>query len=388
MDFTNMTVDQLFERRSAIAVELDKDDADLDALEAEVRAINEEIENRKQAEQRKTDLRAAVANGAGEVTNKIEKVEENKMTVDEIRSDKRYIDAYAEYIKTGRDTECRAILTETNPSSVVGSGPVPVPVFVDDIVRTAWNNDQILNRVRRTFFRGNLKVAFERSATAAEIHTEGTTAPSEESLVLGIVTMIPKNIKKWIRISDEAVAMGGEAFLRYVYDELTYQIIKKLAAEVIGAIAGASTSSSSSAVGIPKVNAAPAQGTVATALGNLSDEAVNNVVIMNRLSWSAFKAAQYAGNFAADPFEGLTVLFSDALPAYATASTNDVYAIVGDLGGAQVNYPEGDGVVIKYDDLSEAEADMVKVVGRQYCAYAVTAPGRFVNITKPAAATT
>ena len=80
-------------------------------------------------------------------------------------------------------------------------------------------------------------------------------------------------------------------------------------------------------------------------------------------------------------------LFSDALPAYATASTNDVYAIVGDLGGAQVNYPEGDGVVIKYDDLSEAEADMVKVVGRQYCAYAVTAPGRFVNITKPAAAT-
>ena len=37
MDFTNMTVDQLMERRSAIAVELDKDDADLDALEAEVR---------------------------------------------------------------------------------------------------------------------------------------------------------------------------------------------------------------------------------------------------------------------------------------------------------------------------------------------------------------
>ena len=380
MDFSAMTIDQLMERRSAIAVELDAPEADLDALEAEVRAINDEIENRKQAEQRKTDLRAAVANGAGEVTNKPVE-EEHKMTVEEIRKSNEYINAYAEYIKSGNDKECRALLTEN------ASGVLPVPVLVDEIVRTAWDNDQILRRVRRTFFKGNLKVAFERSATAAAVHTEGTSAPSEESLVLGIVTMIPANIKKWIRISDEAVAMGGEAFLRYIYDELTYQIIKKLAAEVVNDIKGASTSHSSSAVGIPKVNAAPALGTIASAMGYLTDEATDNVVIINRLSWSAFKAAQYAGNFSVDPFEGLTVLFSDALPAYASADDNAVYAIVGDLKGAQVNFPEGDGVVIKWDDLSEAEADLVKVVGRQYAAHAVTAPGRFVNITKPAAAT-
>ena len=381
MDFTNMTIDQLMERRSAIAVELDAPEADLDALEAEVRGINEEIENRRQAEQRKTDLRAAVANGAGEVTDKPVE-EEHKMTMTEIRKSAEYIDAYAKYIKTGDDKECRALLTENV------SGALPVPALVDEIVRTAWDNDQILRRVRRTFFKGNLKVAFERSATAAAVHTEGTSAPSEESLVLGIVTMIPANIKKWIRISDEAVAMGGEAFLRYIYDELTYQIIKKLAAEVVNDIKGADTTHGSTAVGIPKVNAAPALGTIASAMGYLTDEATDNVVIINRLSWSAFKAAQYAGNFSVDPFEGLTVLFSDALPAYASADNNAVYAIVGDLKGAQVNFPEGDGVVIKWDDLSEAEADLVKVVGRQYAAHAVTAPGRFVNITKPAAVTT
>ena len=380
MNFTEMSMDQLLERRSAIGVELESDDADLDALEAEVRAINEEIETRRQAEQRKTDLRAAVANGAGEeITKPV--MEEHKMTLTEIRSSKEYVDAYARYIKTGRDDECRSLLTEN------ASGAVPVPVLVDEIVRTAWDNDQILARVRKTFFRGNLKVAFERSATAAALHTEGTTGPSEESLTLGIVTMIPQNIKKWIRISDEAVAMGGEAFLRYVYDELTYQIIKKLAGEIVGAIAGASASHGPTAVGIPQATAAPGLGTVAAGIGNLSDEAVNNVVIMNRLSWSAFKTAQYAASVAADPFEGLPVLFSDKLPAYSSANDNAVYAIVGDLGGAQVNYPEGDGVVIKYDDLSEAEDDMVRIVGRQYCAFAVTAPGRFCNILKPAAAT-
>ena len=379
------TNEELLERRAAIAAEIDAPEADLDALEAEARAINEELERRKNEESKRKEIRAAVAAGDGEVTNTFEVKENKTMTINEIRKSAEYIDAYAKYIRSGDDRECRAILTETNPGSVTGGGPVPVPEIVDEIVRTAWDRDQILSRVRRTFFRGNLKVAFERSATAAALHVEGTDPVTEETLLLGIVTMIPQNIKKFVRITDEAATMGGEDFLRYIYDELTYQIVRKLSGLVITAIAEAGTTSTGTAVGVPQIAAAPEIGTVATAMGYLSDEAVNNVVIMNKLTWSAFKAAQYAGSFSVDPFEGLTVLFSDALPAYATADEEDVYAIVGDLAGAQVNYPEGDGVAIKYDDLSESEADLIKVVGRQYAAYAVTAPGRFVNITKPQA---
>ena len=40
MDFSAMTIEQLLERRTAIANELDAPEADLDALEAEVRGIN------------------------------------------------------------------------------------------------------------------------------------------------------------------------------------------------------------------------------------------------------------------------------------------------------------------------------------------------------------
>jgi len=386
MDYKTMTIEALEARKAAIAAEVETDGADLDALQNEARAINEELEARKAAESKRVEIRKAVA-GSASVGARVPASETKAPTLDEIRSSKKYINAYANYIKSGDDRECRAILTETNPGSVTGSGPVPVPVLVDEIVRTAWDNDEILSRVRRTYFRGNLKVAFERSATEAVVHTEGTSAPSEESLVLGIVTMIPQNIKKWIKISDEAVAMGGESFLRYVYDELTYQIIRKLSAAVIGDISGAGTTHSATAVGIPKVSVAPGLTTIATAAGNLTDEARNPVVIMNRLTHAEFYAAYAAAGFAIDPFMGFTVLYSAALPAYSAASDNAVYAIVGDLEGAQVNYPEGDGVVIKYDDLTEAEADMVKVVGRQYAAHAVTAPGRFVNITKPAATT-
>ena len=65
-----------------------------------------------------------------------------------------------------------------------------------------------------------------------------------------------------------------------------------------------------------------------------------------------------------------------------------MYAIVGDLRGCQVNFPEGDDVIIKWDDLSLAESDLVKVVGRIYAAHDVTGPGMLVNIIKPSAVTT
>lgn len=383
MNYNEWTIEQLEERRAQIVTECETEGADLDALEAEVRAINAEMDERKAAEARRAAVRSMVAAGSGRTVETIEEDKgEKTMTLYEIRKSPEYVEAFAKYIKTEDDKECRALLTENV------SGTVPVPVLVDEIIAAAWDNDQILQRVKKTNFRGNLKVAFERSATGAEAHTEGTTAVSEETLTLGIVTMIPKNIKKYIRVSDEAVAMGGEAFLRYIYDELVYQIIKKLANDAVLDIAGADTTHGSDSVGVPKVTAAPGLATIASAFAQLSDQAVNNVVIINRATYAAFYEAYAAGNFAVDPFMNLPVLYSSALPAYSTADTNAVYAIVGDLGGEQVNYPEGEGVVIKYDDLSEAEKDMVKITGRQYAAHAVTAPGRFANIAKPAAVTT
>ena len=379
MEIKEMSVEQLEERKNAIVEELDNEGADLDALEAEVRSIKEELETRAKEEAQKVEIRKTVEDIKAHVV--MEKVVEEKRemkTNEEIRASKEYIDAYARYMISENDAEVRSLLTETV------SGTVPVPTIVDDIIRTAWEKSDILSRVRKTNIRGNLKVPFELSADGAYEHTEGTAAPTEESLTLGIVTMIPKNIKKWIRISDEAIAMGGETLVRYIYDEITYQIIKKLTALVIADITTASTSASSSAVDVPAISMNPALTTVATAFANLSDEATDPVIIMNKITYASFIGAQAGGNFSFDPFNGLPVLFSSALPAYSSASTNQVYAIVGDLKGAQVNYPEGEGIVLKYDDLSEAEADLVKIVGRQYAAHALTARKMFCNIKKTA----
>lgn len=368
--------EQIEARSAAIAEEIESADSEkLDALNDELNAI----EARKAeivVETRKADMKAVVA-GAGKVIAAAPEKEERSMK--DILESREYIDAFAEYIKTGDDKECRALLTTD------ASGQLPVPVIVDNIVRTAWERDGIMSRVKKTYLKGNLKTTFERSATGAYVHNEGSTAPTEEELLLGIVTMIPKNIKKWITISDEAVTMGGEAFVRYIYEELTYQIVKKMAALGVADITGANTTHSATAIGIPQLSAAPGVTTFQKAITSLTDEAnmSNLVVLLNPATDAVVIDAVAAGNFSIDPYAGLTKVYTSALPAYASASASAVYAIVGDLTALQYNFPEGDDVIVKWDDMSLAESDLVKVVGREYAAHAVTAPGRLVNIVKP-----
>lgn len=376
-----LDMEQVEARCSEIKALIENKDesADFEALSAELDSLKE----RKDAlvkEQRKADMEAVIA----EVDTKeieIPKEEERHMaTLAEVRASSEYIDAFAQYIKSGDDSECRKLITD------MASGVVPVPTFVEDEIRTAWAENKILSRVKKAYIKGILKVGFEISADGAVVHTEGADAPSEEKLVLGIVELKPASIKKWITISDEVVDMKGEAFLRYIYDELTYQIAKKAEDELIAKIKACgtvSTNTPATNVAVPVVVNTGTLSAFAEAMAQLSDRASNPVIIMNKASFATFKALQYNANYAVDPFEGMEVLFNDTIAAFSAATTGVPYAIVGDLGvGALANFPEGDGVSIKYDDLSLAEADLVKIVGREYIGMGVVAPNAFCKIVK------
>ena len=394
MNIENMTLEEiearraeLNERSSAIMAESAScaDVERLEALDTEATAIAEEREKLREREEAINDAaeeRAAqiadVINHGTESRHNIS-MEDNTMGNMEIRNSAEYIDAYANYIKTESDRECRALLTENV------SGTVPVPEFVYDVVKTAWERDGIMALVRKTYMQGNLKVGFEISATAATNHTEAAnSAVTEETLVLGVVNLIPVSIKKWISISDEVNDMRGEAFLRYIYDELTYQIAKKAADNLISGIVACGTQSTTTCVGVPVVTATAASvGLVAAAMSALSAEAANPTVVLNRASWGAFKAAAYAANYGIDPFEGLRVVYTDALKSVAAATTGETFAIVGDFGhGAIANFPAGDEIEIKMDDKTLMEKDLIRILGREYVAVAPVAPNAFVKINK------
>ena len=370
-----MQMSDIEQRSLEIEEEMKEENADIEALAEEVEQMEErKVQIETEAEQRKAEMAEALKEA-----KEVEKVEERKMEIIEVRNTKEYIEAYADYIKSGKDAECRALLTENV------SGTVPVPEFVYDIVKTAWEKEGIMSLVRKAYLKGNLKVGFEISGGDATVHTEAAnSAVSEEELVLGTVEMIPVSIKKWISISDEVYDLRGEAFLRYIYDELAYRIAKKCADQLIAKIEACGTASTTTCVGVPVVTAASiAQGTIAAAMAKLSDEANNPVVMMNKATWAAFKAVQYAGNFDVDPFEGLPVLFNNTITAYSAASTGDTYAIVGDLGeGALANFPNGEEIEFKFDDKGQMKKDLIDVLGRRYVAIAPVAPNAFVKVSK------
>jgi HK97 family phage major capsid protein len=375
-----MTVDELMERRKAIVAESETDGADLDALENELREINAEIETRKADAAKRAEIReAAVQNG--EVKESIEG--EKPMNIDEIRSSAEYMDAFANDLKKGMRendysmAESRALLTE------LVSGTVPVPKPVEARIQTNWARLGLMGLVRRTFVPGVLRVGFEKSATEATNHTESTTAVTEETLTLGVVSISPVSIKKWISVSDEVLDLTSEEFLFYIYDEITYQIAKKAQANLIAAITALTASATSTAVSVPSVTGTPSLGVIAEAIGSLGDDAANPVVVMNKATWAQFKAAQYQGNYNIDPFEGLSVYYDNTLPAYTSTggTTGSAWAIVGDFGiGAVANFPAGEDVTLKYDDLSLAEKDLVKIVGREYVGIGIVHCDAFAKI--------
>ena len=378
MELREMTVEALEERKTAIVAELDTEGADLNALEEEMRSINDELEARKAAEAKKAEIRSFVAQGEGEVVKKVESEERKMPTIEEIRSSKEYVNAFAEYIKSEDDTELRSLLTENV------SGTIAVPTLVENIVKTAWEKEGIISRVRKAYVKGNLKVGFEISATGAVKHTEGSGAVSEETLVLGTVNIVPFSIKKWISISDEALDLRGEAFLQYIYDELVYQIAKKAADEVIAKIEACGTQSTSTCVGVPVITSTQISvDLTAQAIGQLSDEAANPTIIMNKATWAGFKQAQYANKYGVDPFEGLDVVFNNSLKAFSAATTGETYMIVGDLGhGALANFPAGEEIELKVDDKTLMEQDLVRVLGREYVGIGIIAPNAFVKVQK------
>ena len=374
-----LDAEQIEARKAELKSELETAETNeaMDVIKEENDLLEERMAQIKlEIEQRKKDV-DAVLEGRGAVIEEVKK-DERTMEKMEVRNTPEYINAFADYIKTGKADECRSLLTENV------SGKVPVPELVYDIVKTAWEKEGIMSLVRKSYLKGNLKVGFEISGSDAAIHTEGAAAVSEETLVLGTVSLVPQSIKKWISISDEVLDLRGEAFLSYIYDELAYRIAKKAADTLIAKIEACGTVSTTTCAGVPKVQQATiGLGTVAAAMSALSDEAANPVVMMNKATWGKFKAVQAGGNYGYDPFEGLPVLFNNTITAFDAAATGNTYAIVGDLGhGALANFPNGEGIDFKFDDMTEMTKDLIRVLGRQYVGLGIVAPNAFVKITK------
>ena len=372
MEIKDMMMDQVEARLAEIRSEIDSADAarilELDSEVDELNARKAEILN--EAEKRSALLNKVAADDAAKIVEKKpeEASEERKdMTNMEIRNTKEYIDAFASYCKTGSDAECRALLTETV------DGSVPVPAFVAGIVAERFKESKILSRVRKMNAAGNVKIGFEISAPAAGTHEEGGDPMPEEELSLGIVTLVATTKKKWVSISDEALdSMSGEAYLRYVYDEIARGIVKARENAVIYAILHAPQTATETAPAVAKTGtAAGAITDFVNARALLSSAAQDLVIICTPAQYASYRGLQMAAQYGVDPFDGLEVLFNDTVTA----------PIIGDLGGVLENLPRGENPVIKYDDKTRMKDDLVDILGRLPVATAVVGNLYFAKVS-------
>lgn len=383
-EIKNFSMEQIETRAAEIKTEIDKAESkeQLDQLNAELEAL----ETRKgeiAMEIRKENMKA-VAEGAGNVISK--QAEKEVRTLESVKGSQEYLEAFADFIKTGDDKECRALMTD-----LVDGGSVPTPTVIDNFINTAWERANLISRVRTTNIKGTAKYPFEYSAEPALTHTEGAAANKEEALVLGTVSVEPIMLKKWITVTDEVLALKGQAFLDYVYDEIEERILELADAQIIAAIKAAPASATTSAAGVRVLNVNAFDfSTIFAAQAELVAAARNVVAIMNKKTY--FNTFMALKDLSDRPI--YNVVSDNGRPSYYLNGVEVIFdntleedeIIVGDLSGIIANLPDGNGVTFVTDPYSLAELDKVKIVGKMYAGIDVVRDGYFCYVSAGASA--
>ena len=229
MEIKEMTIEQLQERRAAIAEAIEAPDADLDALEAEARAIKKEIETRKAAEEKRAEIRTAVANGSGEVTEKFEeKVEERKMFgIDTVE----YRDAFMANLVGRATVEQRAILAD---NSAYGDG-LSLPVGLD---KEVWDQVHTAHPILADVdtMRTGIAIKVTKMTPAAVTKKMDSANSTEQTFTSAEVVLVGADYHTYVTISYAEAKMSQNAMERFLVKEIADAIGEALAKDVFARI--------------------------------------------------------------------------------------------------------------------------------------------------------
>ena len=221
MEFTSMTVEELESRLAQLPDEIEKDGADLDALDAEFKGITAELDARKAAAAKKAELRAAVATGAGSVIAEAPQTpiptEERKMyKIDSIE----YRDAWTKKI-IGRE------LNEEERAALGAAGAV-IPTMTINVV---WDKltgpADLLGKVDVSQF--PTYVRFPKATTKAAATGQAVGGPiTESSDVIGYIDLIPNEYVKLLTVGADIDHMAVSA----VHDWIVNNLVESIRAEI------------------------------------------------------------------------------------------------------------------------------------------------------------
>lgn len=250
MDYKTMTAEELLARKAEIAAEADalENLEDVQARNAELDAIDAELEARKALAEEKNKLRAAVADGAGTVTEKVEKIEEKGNTemfsIDSIE----YRDAWTKKI-VGRE------LSEEERSALSAAANVIPKLTVNAVWDKLVKPAELLGKVDVMQFPNYVRLPVATTNNAATAQAVGADI-SESSDVIGYVDLIPNEYVKLLTVGADIEHMAVPAVHDWIVDNLVGQIKYAINKDIVvgsgsNALKGIKESVSANATAIP-----------------------------------------------------------------------------------------------------------------------------------------
>lgn len=207
------TTEELLERRAQIATECEAPEADLDALEAESRSINEELERRKAEEQKRVETREEVAQGAGEITKTFE---------EEVRKTMYSVDS-VEYRNAWVKKLINRELSDEERSALSAAANVIPKMTVNAVWDKLVKPSELLGKVDVSQFPNYVRFPVATTNNAATSGAVGASI-TESSDVIGYVDLIPNEYVKLLTVGADIEHMAVEAVHDWIVDNLVGQI--------------------------------------------------------------------------------------------------------------------------------------------------------------------
>ena len=229
MEIKTMTVDELNERIAAIPEEMEAEGADLNALETEVRSINEELESRMAEEAKKAEIREAVAAGSGEVVQTFEEVREEKKMFG--IDTKEYRDAFMANLVGQATPEQRAILADNTAYGDGLSLPIGLDTAIWDQVTTAH---PILADV--DVLRSGIAMKVTKMTPAAVVKKMDSAASSEQTFTSAEVILVGADYHTYVCLSYAEAKMSQGAMEKFLVKEVADAIGEALAKDVFARV--------------------------------------------------------------------------------------------------------------------------------------------------------
>lgn len=230
MEFTSMTVEELEARLAQLPDEIEKDDADLDALDAEFKGITAELEARKAAAAKKAEIRNAVASGDGKVVAEIPTQE--KRTMEEIKYNAQSPEYRTAWLKNIAQRDGQMIfgdLTETEQRAftftTANTGAVVPTETMNRIVELVESMAPMYDDATKTGMVKGFGVPRHKSIAAGDAAaTDEGVANADEEDTFDLLALDGVEIKKHVEITRKMQWQSIDAFEAWLTDHIAKRI--------------------------------------------------------------------------------------------------------------------------------------------------------------------